>query len=76
MRKEQVEVGQIYRAKIPHRVASVQIIAEHPGGGWNGIVIDTGQEIRIRNAGQLWAKILITPPGPQDGPISIVFGIS
>jgi hypothetical protein len=53
MQKHNVKVGSTYIVKVSGTLAKVRITREHPRGGWYGINIATGREIRIRTAARL-----------------------
>jgi len=62
MRKSEVQIGGIYRAKVSGRVVSVRIVRESPYGGWDAVSTATGREIRIKTAGRLRRAVEIQPP--------------
>ncbi len=48
MQKHNVKVGSTYIVKVSGTLARVRITREHERGGWCGINLATGREIRIR----------------------------
>ncbi len=63
MKKQQVQIGQLYAAKITNKVVPVRITAEHKDGGWVGVNTQTNREVRIKTAQKLRNKIA-PAPGP------------
>ena len=53
MKKNEVEVGKFYTAKITGHMATVRIDAENPQGGWTATNITTGKKIKIKSAQRL-----------------------
>ena len=53
MQKQNVKVGSTYIVKVSGVLARVRITREHQRGGWYGINLATGREIRIRTAARL-----------------------
>lgn len=53
MQKHNVKVGSTYIVKVSGSLAKVCITREHERGGWYGINLATGREIRIRTAARL-----------------------
>ena len=53
MRKNEVEVGGTYQAKVSGTVISVRILRESPYGGWDARSEATGRAVRIRSAQRL-----------------------
>jgi hypothetical protein len=53
MRKNEIELGNTYLAKISGTLTIVRIDHEHYAGGWTGTNLATGREVRIRTAGKL-----------------------
>lgn len=50
MKKADIVLRQLYRAKVRGRVTIIDLRSEEPGGGWNGVDIATRQPVRIRRA--------------------------
>ena len=61
MQKHNVKVGSTYIVKVSGTLARVRITREHDRGGWYGINLATGREIRIRTAARLRSE------APKDG---------
>jgi hypothetical protein len=53
MRKQDIEIGLTYIAKVSGTLTRVRITRESPYGGWHGINVATGREVRIRSAARL-----------------------
>ena len=53
MKKNQVEIGTCYNAKVSGNMAVVRITSESPYGGWNAMNVDTGRAVRIKSAQRL-----------------------
>ena len=53
MQKHHVKVGATYIVKVSGTLAKVRITREHVRGGWCGINLATGREVRIRTAARL-----------------------
>jgi hypothetical protein len=56
MQKHNVRIGATYIAKVSGTLAKVRLTREHDRGGWYGINLATGREIRIRTAARLRAE--------------------
>jgi hypothetical protein len=53
MKKEDVQVGNLYVVKVSGKLAPVRIVSESPYGGWVGVNERTKREVRIRTAAKL-----------------------
>jgi len=53
MKKDQVKIGETYRAKVSGTLADVKITGENPHGGWDGINVATNRKVRIKSAQRL-----------------------
>ena len=53
MQKQNVHIGTTYIVKVSSTLAKVRLTREHPRGGWYGINLATGREVRIRTAARL-----------------------
>jgi hypothetical protein len=53
MKKQDVEIGSIYIAKVSAVLTKVRITRQSPYGGWHGTNLATGREVRIRSAARL-----------------------
>ena len=57
MQKQNVHIGTTYIVKVSGTLARVRITREHDRGGWYGINLATGREIRIRTAARLRSEV-------------------
>jgi hypothetical protein len=53
MKKEDVEVGASYSAKVGARTLDVRIESVNAKGGWNGVAVDSGKPVRVKDARQI-----------------------
>ncbi len=53
MKKNDVETGATYVAKVSGKLARVRIERESPHGGWEAVNVDTGRRVRIKSAQRL-----------------------
>ncbi|MCK6485446.1 MAG: winged helix-turn-helix domain-containing protein [Phycisphaerae bacterium] len=53
MKKDQVQIGGTYVAKVSGQLARVRIDAESRFGGWDATNVDTGRRVRIKSAQRL-----------------------
>ena len=53
MKKNEIKVGGMYRAKVSDKVVTVRIESTHTKGGWNATNTATGKRIRIKSAQRL-----------------------
>ncbi len=53
MKKNEIKVGGMYRAKVSDKVVTVRIDSAHTKGGWNATNTATGKRIRIKSAQRL-----------------------
>ncbi len=53
MKKQDLRIGSTYIAKVSRKLTRVRITRPSPYGGWVGINLATGREIRIRSAARL-----------------------
>jgi hypothetical protein len=53
MRKDEVEIGGVYAAKVSRRVVSIRIDRESPYGGWDATNLATGRTVHVRSAARL-----------------------
>ena len=58
MQKQNVHIGTTYIVKVSRTLAKVRLTRERPRGGWYGINLATGREIRIRTAARLRSEVL------------------
>lgn len=57
MRKADVRVGGVYKAKVSNRVVSVKLVSESQYGGWNATNLETGRTVRIKTAARLRREV-------------------
>ncbi len=57
MKKQDIQVGKHYIAKVSGKLVPIAIIQENPLGGWNGLNLQTHRGVRIRTAARLRRKI-------------------
>jgi hypothetical protein len=53
MKKDQVEIGVTYVAKVSNKLVHVRLDKENPRGGWDGTNIATSRPVRIKSAQRL-----------------------
>ena len=53
MKKNEVKVGHVYKAKVTGKVVPVEIVSANPNGGWDGKNLSTGKSVRIKSAQRL-----------------------
>jgi hypothetical protein len=53
MKKNEVEIGKLYFAKVTNKVVQVRIDAENRHGGWDATNLETGKKVRIQTAQRL-----------------------
>ena len=53
MKKNEVKVGHVYKAKVTGKVVPVEIVSANPNGGWEGKNLSTGKPVRIKSAQRL-----------------------
>ena len=53
MKKNEVQLGGTYKAKVSGNLVSVKITHENPHGGWSGLNLKTGKTVRIKSAQRL-----------------------
>lgn len=53
MKKSEIKVGGLYRAKVSDKVVTVRIDSTNTKGGWNATNTATGKRIRIKSAQRL-----------------------
>ena len=68
MKKDQVQIGQLYAAKITDKIVPVRIDAEHKDGGWTATNTQTNHKVRIKTAQKLRNKIAPGKAAETDTP--------
>jgi hypothetical protein len=53
MKKNEVQIGNVYTAKVTNKVVQVRIDAENRHGGWDATNLSTGKKVRIQSAQRL-----------------------
>ena len=53
MKKNEVQLGGVYKCKVSGNIVSVKITHENPHGGWDAINLKTGKSIRVKSAQRL-----------------------
>ena len=53
MKKANVILGEVYRAKVSGTKVQVRIVRESPYGGWEAVNLSTGRTVRIKTAARL-----------------------
>ena len=71
MQKHNVQIGTTYIAKVSGTLAKVRLTREHDRGGWYGINLATGREIRIRTAARLRSEVKPAPAISHDEALRI-----
>ena len=57
MKKNEVQVGGVYSAKVSDKVVQVRIDAENRHGGWDATNLATNKKVRIKSAQRLRAVV-------------------
>lgn len=57
MKKNEVQIGGVYSAKVSDRVVHVRIDAENRSGGWDATNLATNKKVRIKTVQRLREKI-------------------
>ena len=68
MKKNEVQVGGVYSAKVSDKVVEVRIDAENRHGGWDATNLATNKKVRIKSAQRLRAVAggeTTTPAEPE-----------
>jgi len=67
MKKNEVEVGGVYSAKVSGNIVPVRIDRENPRGGWDATNLKTKKSVRVKSAQRLRGKAA-TWPGKKASP--------
>ncbi|MFA6168528.1 MAG: hypothetical protein WC700_18025 [Gemmatimonadaceae bacterium] len=59
MKKTEIEIGQVYLAKVSGEVQRVKITGVCTYGGWLARNLATGREIRIKTAARLRPDLIV-----------------
>jgi len=58
MLKKDVSIGKTYVVKVSGKLARVKLLCDvSRGGGWMGVNLDTGRDVRIKTGGKLRREI-------------------
>jgi hypothetical protein len=61
MKKNEVEIGKVYQARVSDKLVDVRIDAENRHGGWDATNLATGKKVRIKTAQRLRAAATAPP---------------
>ena len=61
MKKNDVTIGTVYRAKVSDKLTDVRIDAENASGGWDATNLATKKKVRIKSAQRLRAAAMTKP---------------
>ncbi len=67
MRKDEVEVGGTYLAKVGTRMVEVRVERENPKGGWEAKSVATGKPIRLKDPRHLRPAQAAQEPDTGEG---------
>ena len=67
MKRDDVQIGAVYTAKVTNKVVEVRIDAESPHGGWDATNLATGKKVRIKTAQRLRAPAQQRASSPTGG---------
>ena len=56
MKKDEVQIGKVYSARVTDKIVPVRIDAENRHGGWDATNLATGKKIRIKSPQRLRGK--------------------
>ncbi len=65
MKKNEIEIGGLYTAKVSDRIVKVRIDSTNTHGGWNATNTATGKRIRIKSAQRLRKAVAGDDTGPD-----------
>ena len=57
MKKADIKIGSVYRAKVSDKLTDVRIDAENAGGGWDATNLATKKKVRIKSAQRLQGEV-------------------
>jgi hypothetical protein len=57
MKKNEVQIGSVYMAKVTNKVVQVRIVAESRYGGWDATNLESGKKVRIQSAQRLRSAV-------------------
>lgn len=70
MKKDQVQIGGTYVAKVSGQLARVRIDAESRFGGWDATNVSTHRKVRIKSAQRLRQEVRPEPTDVADGGVA------
>ena len=56
MKKNEIEIGKTYMAKVTGKIVPIRIFRENPRGGWDAINTETKRTVRVKSAQRLRRK--------------------
>ena len=62
MKKNEIKIGHVYKAKVSGKIVPVQIVKANPRGGWDGKNLSTGKAVRIKSAQRLRSEKTAATP--------------
>lgn len=65
MKKADIEIGAMYRARVARQFVNVRVLRTSPYGGWDAVNLSTMRRIRIRSAARLRGLARACPPLPS-----------
>ncbi|GAB6166164.1 hypothetical protein JCM19992_21640 [Thermostilla marina] len=57
MKRDEVQIGKVYTARVTNRLVPVRIDGENRHGGWDGTNLATGKKVRIKSARKLRGEV-------------------
>ena len=63
MKKNEVQIGAVYKVKVTGKLAEVRITGKNPNGGWDGVNVITKRKVRIKSAQRLRSLAKHQPKG-------------
>ena len=67
MKKEEVEGGATYSARVGGRTADVRIESVNAKGGWNAVAVGSGKPVRLKEARQILGPAGAAEPSGDGG---------
>ena len=67
MKRNAIQIGRVYTAKVSGRLTSVRIDNANPHGGWDATNLATGKKVRIKSARRLRGEA--TSPRAAETPL-------
>jgi len=61
MKKNEVQIGKVYQARVSDKLVDVRIDAENRHGGWDATNLATGKKVRIKTAQRLRTQATAQP---------------